>query len=196
MEIASSSAIANALRVGVNVVINQSRPVLEIYQEIHNNQRPPIEFSQMGHRGNSLPPTIHRFSDQFVSFTLVNIGGIRAENVLITTSGEFKREPPRDNLGERFGIEHAQMAPGQAMFLFRVELQDLWKYEADGTGAKRASGNKDEKLSFLVDYNGPDVGLNQLWRLPSKIGGRRQFRTTYIFHTLNVMGDLPPTRYA
>jgi hypothetical protein len=196
MEIASSSAIASALRVGVNVVINQSRPILEIYQEIHNNEGPPIEFPQTGHRGNPLPPMVHRFSDQFIAFTLVNIGGVRAENVLITTSGEFRREPPRDNLGERFGIEHVQMAPGQSMFLFRLELHDLWKYEPDGTGAQRASGNKDEKLSFLVDYNGPDVGLNRLRRLPSKIRGRRQFQTTYIFHTLNVMGDLPPKRYA
>src|SRR4029077_3097892 len=128
MEIASSSAIANALRVGVNVVINQQRPVLEFYQEIHNNEGPPIEFPQTGHGGRQLPPMIHRFGEQFVSFSLVNIGGRRAENVIINATGDFKRQAPRENLGERFGIEHAQMAPGQSIFLFRVEISDFWKY--------------------------------------------------------------------
>jgi len=193
----ATSAITTALRVGVNVVVSQQRPVLEIYQEIHNDEGPPIEIPQAGHAGNPLPPLIHRFSDQFVSFILVNIGGIRAENVIITTAGEFKRSAPRENLGERFGIEHAQMAPGQAMFLLRAELHDLWKYEPSGPDAERASGNKDERLIIHVDYNGPNAGLNRFWRLLSKFRSRRaQFRTTYVFHTLNVMGDLPPKRYA
>jgi len=161
MEIASSSAIANALRVGVNVVINQQRPVLEFYQEIHNHEGPPIEFPQTGHDGRQLPPMVHRFSDQFVSFTLVNIGGRRAENVIINTSGEFKRAPPRENLGDRFDIEHAQMAPGQSIFLFRVETSDFSKYGPVVNGASSPIGVKDEKLTLTVDYNGPNVGLNR-----------------------------------
>jgi hypothetical protein len=144
-----------------------------------------------------VPPESYRFSDQFISFTLVNIGGRRAENVIINAAGEFKRQPPRENLGERFGVEHAQMAPGQSIFLFRVEISDFWEYgEPDASGARIRSGNKDEKLTLTVDYNGPNVGLNRLWRIPSRLRSSHQYRTTYVFHTMNVMGDFPPIRRA
>ncbi len=192
MEVASS-AIASALRIGVNVIVNQNRPVLEFYHEMHNTTGPPVELEQRYVHGIALPASTHRFSNQFIAFTLINIGGIRAENVLIRVTGEFKRDAPRDNWGEKFGSEHAQMAPGQSIFLFRLDTFDLWKYPP---GGGQPIGNKEEKLILVVEYNGPASGLNWFFRLPSRIRRKQQFTTIHIFDPKNVMGDLPPVRYA
>jgi hypothetical protein len=192
MEVASS-AIASALRIGVNIIVNQNRPVLEFYHEVHNTQGPPVEFEQRNAHGMTLPASTHRFSEQYIAFTLVNIGGIRGENVLIRLTGEFKRDAPRGDWGEKFGNEHAQMAPGQSVFLFRLDTFDLLKYPP---GGGQPIGNKEEKLILVVEYNGPSSGLNWLFRLPSRIRRKSQYKTIYVFDPKNVMGDLPPVRYA
>lgn len=55
MEI-SSSALTGALRVGVQVVVGRKRPVLEIYQQLHNDFDPPFEIDLKDSAGR--PPVL------------------------------------------------------------------------------------------------------------------------------------------
>jgi len=114
----SSSAATGALRVGLQVISSCRRPVLEIYYELHNDFGPEI-VSRSRIAGESR----RRFQDIFVAFYVVNIGGMRAENVLLSFSGGFSR---KRSLGARFGTEIAQMAPGQVVHLFQLQQHDIF----------------------------------------------------------------------
>src|SRR5437867_4332799 len=95
----SSSALASTLRVGVNILVNQRRPVLEFYSEVHNKMGPPFDPNIAKGALRS-----YRTADQFIAFTLINTGSARAENVMLTAGGDFKR-PLQREWGPRFGVE-------------------------------------------------------------------------------------------
>jgi hypothetical protein len=180
----SASAIAGTLRVGLQVVVSQKRPVIEVYQETINQFGPEKVFGEGKDRQS------HRFQDIAISFVVVNIGAVRAENVVLTIGGSFERQPPL-KFGELFGHEIRQMAPGQAMFLFRLHASELNKYEDS-----KPIGLKDDRLTIRYQYNGPWSGLNRISRLPSWLRGRTQYRGEYEFHAKSVATDLPPPKYA
>ncbi len=94
MDIASS-ALSGAVRVGLQVVVSQKRPMLEIYQELRNEYAPPFEIE---HRDSTNTKVLrvekHRFQEIGIIITLVNIGGERAENVIFDLSGDFRRDEP------------------------------------------------------------------------------------------------------
>jgi hypothetical protein len=197
MEI-SSSALAGALRVGVQVIVGRRRPVLEIYQQLHNDFGPPFESDQRNSVGKTVRVQEHRFQDIFIDLTLINIGGDRAESVTFQVSGEFRREEPREKLPELFGATISQIAPGQTLYLMRIDSHDLNIYAPENPGdttAFKAVGIKSDTLEITIHYDGPDTVLNKFLRLPRRWRGLKQYSTTFVFSPTIFVGDLPPPRY-
>lgn len=184
----SSSAIG-VLRVGLQVVSNHRRPMLEIYSEVRNRIRCDTAEKRSGditEKRETKHPEI------FIQFSLVNIGGVRAEDVEVKLTGDFKRNPPRDFFGEIFDSEISQMAPGQAIHLFRIELGDLYNYSTvDG----KRQGIKDENFSVVVSYNASSSWLNYLLHLHRRIRGKKQYETRFAFNPKTACTDLPPVEY-
>lgn len=175
MELSSSAAVG-ALRVGIQVISNHRKPVLEVYYELHNDYGPEVT-SRSGIAGQST----HRFQKIFVSLSLINIGGVRAENVMLAMKGAYRRER---GLGSRFGTEIPQLAPGQIVHLFQLDQHDLFP------------DDKSCKFQIDAEYNAPWQGINRVIRISSRLRGEKQFRTVFSFNSDIVAGDLPPPRYA
>jgi hypothetical protein len=89
MEIATASAAANALRVGLNIAVGRNRPVIEFYYEVRNDYGPAI------------PEYEHRRQDISISIFAVNIGSLRAEDVLFKVATSFSEDLGRF-LGAKF----------------------------------------------------------------------------------------------
>ncbi|BFM06924.1 hypothetical protein [Halioxenophilus aromaticivorans] len=190
----SSSAITGAMRVGVQVVSSHKAPVLEIYHQVRNRFGPEFEYeTPKGVSGEATIKQKTRFQDIFVEFTLVNIGGSRAENIKLSISGVLRRNSPRESFGELFDVVIPQMAPGQSRFLFRFDDHDLNEYPE---GGGRPIGLKNESFTILMEYDSGKGILNWFLSLLSKLRGKRRFREEYTFFPQLVTGDLPPAEYA
>lgn len=197
MEI-SSSALTGALRVGVQVVVGSKRPVLEIYQQLHNDFDPPFKIDQKDSAGKTVRVDEHRFQNIFIDLTLINIGGDRAENVTFEVSGKFRRSKPRHKLPELFSASISQVAPGQTLYLMRIDNHDLNIYEpenADDPTVFKAAGIKKETLEIILHYDGPNTILNKFFRWPRRWRGLKQYATAFNFNPTVFIGDLPPPRY-
>ncbi|EGQ8221372.1 hypothetical protein O2V13_004766 [Vibrio parahaemolyticus] len=92
----SSSAISGALKAGVQVVSAQKRPVLDVYHRIHNLKHPRRDITS--HDDPSLVVGTTSRQQVFISFTLTNIGGERAENIKLTIGGNMIRPEPMKDL--------------------------------------------------------------------------------------------------
>lgn len=194
----SSSALTGALRVGVQVVVGRKRPVLEIYQQLHNDFDPPFEIDQRDSTGKIVRIDKHRFQNIFIDLTLINIGGERAENVTFEVSGEFRREKPREKLPELFSATIGQIAPGQTLYLMRIDNHDLNIYAPEkpsDTNVFRAAGIKKETLNIIIHFDGPNTILNKMLRWPRRLYGLKQYSTAFTFSPAIFIGDLPPPRY-
>ena len=187
----SSSAIG-AMRVGLQIVSSHRKPLIEIYHQVRNRFGPEIEVPLDESREH-----IHktRIQDIFIQFSMVNIGGERAENIKLSISGELKRNPPREEFGSVFENLYPQMAAGQIHYLFQFETSDLLEYEYKGN-VGTPKGLKKSKFTIVVEYDAAGGILNWLFSLPNKIKGKRRFRTEYIFYPQMVDGELPPAEYA
>ncbi len=189
----STAAVSSSLRVGLHVVSNYKRPVLEIYHQVCNKFGPEHEFDvPAGADGLKTTKYRTRFQDIFIQFILVNIGGVRAENVELSISGALQRHHPREDFGGSFKKPIPQFAPGQSHFLFRFDDHDLLQYP-EGGGSP--IGLKDESFTITVSYNAPRGILNWVLAIPSKLRGKRRFTTCYTFSPQFVAGDLPPAEY-
>lgn len=191
----SSSAIG-AMRVGVQVISSHRKPLIEIYHQVHNRFGPEQEYSlNSGHDG-AKPETLKiRHQEIFIQFTMINIGGERAENIKLSITGELKREPPLDDFGDIFNRIYPQIAPGQIHYLFQFRDHDLNNYVREGN-VGTPNGLKQSSFTITVEYDAPKGLLNWLLSIPSKIRGKRQFSNTYTFSPYMVSGDLPPAEYA
>jgi len=188
----STAAVSSSLRVGLHVVSNYKRPVLEIYHHVCNKFGPEQEFDVPAGSDNSKTAKFRtRFQDVFVQFTLVNIGGVRAENIELSISGALRRHHPRD-FGGSFKKPIPQFAPGQSHFLFRFDDHDLHEYP-EGGGSP--TGLKNESFTITVSYDASGGILNWILAIPSKLRGERRFTTCYTFSPQLVAGDLPPAEY-
>lgn len=190
----SSSAITGAMRIGVQVVSSHKAPVLEIYHQVRNRFGPEFEYEiPRGNSGEEMLKQKTRFQDVFVEFTLVNIGGSRAENIKLSLSGDLRRNSPRESFGELFDTLIPQMAPGQSRFLFNFDLHDFNKYP-EGGGSP--IGLKNDSFTILMEYDSGKGLLNWFLSLLSKMRGKRRFKAEYTFFPQLVAGDLPPAEYA
>jgi len=189
-----SSAITGSLKVGLQIASNYKRPVLEIYYQVRNRFGPEMEY-QISSDETGTGAKTHKAHHQeiFIQFTLVNIGGVRAENIELKINGKLKRHSPREDFGEIFNTVFAQMAPGQIHHLFSFDDHDLNVYP-DGGGS--STGIKSETFTITMSYNAPKGPLNWLFSLPASLRGKKQYTGTFTFSPSMVTGDLPPVEYA
>jgi hypothetical protein len=179
MEI-SSSVVTDALKVSIQVLSSHKRPLLEVYHQVHNRFGPANEMKI-------------RFQDIFVQFSLVNIGGERAENIKLSISGDLRKNKPMQDFGGSFRSIVPQLAPGQTHFLFRFADHDFNIYPE---GGGKPIGVKTSSFTITVEYDAPKGFINWFLALPSRIRCRRRFVTTYTFSPEMIAGDLPPEEYA
>lgn len=197
----SASAVTGSLRVGLQVVSNHKRPMLEIYHEVCNRMGPQQEFDvPSGVDRSETRKFKTRFQDIFIQFALANIGGVRAEDVDLQIEGTLKRHEPRGDFGGAFKTPIPQFGPGQVHFLFNFSDYDLWHYPDDvqsSDGARKPDGLKTGSFTITVSYNPPKGLINSplIW-LWSVFGKRKRYTTSYTFSTQLVAGDLPPIEYA
>jgi hypothetical protein len=175
MDIPVGAAIG-ALRASVQVISSHRRPLLDFYFQFHNDFDPEISVSS-----KVAGETKHRFQHVFVSFWVLNIGSVRAENASFALDGQIK---PDWKIGERFCTEFPQLAPGQSIFLFSLNQFELW------------DGEKPTEFGLRADYNAPKKGLNWLIRLLSPWRGKHQYSTPFRFSAAMVAGEIPPAKYA
>lgn len=191
---AASSAITGSLKVGLQIVSNYRRPVLEIYYQVRNRFGPKVEYHvPKGINGTETEPYKTRHQDIFIQFTLVNIGGVRAESIELNVTGELKRNSPRESFGDIFDTVISQMAPGQTHHLFSFDDHDLNNYP-EGGGSPL--GIKNETFTITMAYNSPKGVLNWFLSLPARLRGKKQHSNTFTFSPKMVVGDLPPAEYA
>lgn len=129
---------------------------------------------------------------------MINIGGERAESATFEVSGDFRREEPRHKLPELFGAKISQVAPGQTLYLMRIDSHDLNVYEPEKPGDTtvfKAVGLKKDTLEITIHYDGPNTILNKLLRWPRRWRGFKQYSTAFTFNPAIFIGDLPPPRY-
>ena len=169
--------------------------MLEVYHEVRNRFGPPEEFKiPRGSSGATAETHTHRFHDISIAFYLVNVGGTRAEDIVLRCAGDFMRNSPRGSLQENeiFGTPIPQLAPGQVLHLFRLDDHDLYKYPLEGG---RPTGMKDETFTIVATYNAPNRGLNRFGRTWQSLVGGKQYKDEYTFNPKVVRTDLPPAEY-
>lgn len=190
----STAAVSGSLKVGLHIVSNYKRPVLEIYHQVFNMFSPEeVLKTPVGLDGMKTRKLRTRFQDVFVQFSLINIGGVRAENIELNVSGSLRRNHPGLGFGGSFKKPIPQLAPGQVHYLFRIDAHDLLHYpEGDGM----PSGVKEDTFTITICYNPPPGILNWILGLSSRRKGKKRFTTTYTFSPQLVEGDLPPPQYA
>lgn len=190
----SSSAVTGTIRIGLQVLSSHRRPVIEIYHQLRNIYGPETEFHvPVGQSGSATRIEKTRSQEVIIQFFLVNIGSVRAENVKISTSGELKRSPPRDDFGKKANTVLPQLSPGQLHFLFKFDEFDLYEYpESGGTPI----GLKKALLTITSEYDPPKSMWNRFMTLPYRMLGKRRYKTVYIFSSDMVEGDFPPAEYA
>jgi hypothetical protein len=189
VEFASASATINALRVGLNIAVGRRRPEVEFYYQVHNEYKPPDEIPE---REVSVtkdfkfktPARTQRWHDIYVSLCAVNIGCVRAENVVFSVTNDFKR-----HLGREFGnvFKHPvrQMAPGQAAYLFRLEETELFP----------RNGEPEPDIMLEASYAAAPSWLNWPRQRWARFRKRGQYITTFAFSGRNIATDLPPPTY-
>ena len=196
----NTSAITGAMRIGVQVIVAQKRPVLEIYQQCRNQFGPEQQYELPANSSGTKTHTHRtRFQDIFIDLTLVNIGGDRAESVTFEIEGDFRRHPPRDNLPDIFSREIKQVSPGQSLYLMKVDEFDLLQYEYSEEGGQMVGmpvGMKDDTLKVTIHYDGPATLTNRVLRLWRRWRGLKQYSTEFLFDPKVFEGDLPPAEYA
>jgi hypothetical protein len=193
MEI-STASMAGPLRLALQVISNQRKPVIEVYWELRNVFRPPQEYDLIGIKGESTGKATHRFQDIFTEFALINIGGVRAEQVELELTGDFSYHMGMKKLSQIRIFRDAQipqLAPAQRLHLFRIDATDFFLY-SDGKNI----GAKQDTFTIIVRYDGPNKGLNRITRWWANVRGTHQYESSFIFDPRCLDGlDLPQGEY-
>jgi len=197
MEIGTST-LTGALRISLQVLVNRRRPLLEIYQQLHNRMAPEEEVGPIGDKSGERIKFRHQ--EIFVTLSIANIGSLRAENVSFVVSGSFKRDTIGGldrPIGKLLDATFAQIPPGQAFQITRLDDHELYNYEPEpgSTTAYRQAGIRMDKLIIDVHYDGPSTILNRLLRFRRRLIGKKQYQTHFEFDPQTVVGDLPPVEY-
>lgn len=191
----SSSAVTGSIKLALEVVTNQKRPVLEIYWEMRNQFGPPQDIATTNIAGDIIDKTTMRFQDIHLNFFLINIGGVRAENIDFELKGDFSYMMDNKELSDirLFRDERLpQFPPAQKLYLFRFDISDLQTYNSDG----KSSGLKQEAFTIRIRYNGPDNFINKLGLWWARIHHKHQYESTFTFSPRHLEGiDLPPVEY-
>jgi hypothetical protein len=187
VELPAGALASSSTRVVLQVIANHKSPELEVYHSVRNLlvMKQYLEKLVPGdpHVAYQMPS-----QDIFIEFVLVNIGAARAENVRLSIVGDF--DVGLSPLAERplFKETIPQVAPGQSLYLFRIDIERL--SEVDQTGSQGPL--KTVGFDLHVDYDGPCRGLNRIRRVITRIWKSRQYRREFRFVPANFGTDLPP----
>jgi hypothetical protein len=189
MEIISVGSVTGAMKIGLQVISNHKRPVLEIYYQLINELSEEFELPNTDTTQESIK---YRHKETGVIFYLVNIGGCRAENVVLDLSGELDRQEKRRSI-RNMGIFNniiPSIPPSQTILLMKLDEFDLYDEHSDN-GTPNAITNK--TLSIKFSYDGENQGLNKFflwWR--KKLGKKKQYTSIFRFIPKLLDGaDLP-----
>jgi hypothetical protein len=158
----------------------------EFYYNVHNERGSPVEVPERNIRVTeqfafTAPAQTHRFSDIYISFFAVNIGSVRAENIVFTLDGI---RPGKLDYRKIFGHQINQMAPGQSVYLMRLGQRDLYPNE----------GAPPDITLTAAYYAVPSI-LKWPHRMWAKLRKRSQYSTDFVFNGRNIATDLPPPQY-
>jgi len=121
----SLSSLTGALRIGVQVVSTAKHPVVEFYQTHFVRNHGENNFTSGMNRAGIQSAFKSDKLDQFVQFSVANIGTVRAENLKFTASSTIPMVGPSLDFGGMFVNVLSQLAPGQVIHLFRVDVRGL-----------------------------------------------------------------------
>lgn len=174
-----TSAATTGLRVALQVATSFKRPALEVYNQLRNVYAPPLNFAEHDSRGEISGMQQHRFSDMFFEISLVNIGGVRAENVLITHSGstEFFLGGHMPQVIQGFPI--TKIPPGQSILLLKLDALHQSHAKAP--------------FQLHIVFDAPNEGINRAMRLWSKFRKRSQYTYVYTFDPAQFDGAHVPS---
>ena len=178
------------MRVALQIISSNKNPHLEIYHQVRNIRSPEFEIPVKNAQGeNTNKVTKHRTSKQFIQFSLINIGGQRAENVKLTLDCDFTRHSGREIETSIFKEEINQIGTGQEWFLFSLDFHDLYN-KIDSKAIF-----KSEPLKIIAEYNPPSGFVNYIMSLPWKLRKKKRFTTEYILTPSLLDGEFPPTEF-
>jgi len=192
MDVPVSAAIGG-MRVALQVATAFRHPVLEVYANLRHTIGPEEDLGPMRTFNKEVAPSSRvRRSDVFVDFIVVNIGGVRAEDVQLSLRGDFTKRHKKklSSLAIFSGEPIAQMAPGQVLPLFRLDHDDLFPERAD-----EVPGDSQE-FTVEIRYSGPSAGLNWPLRKAHAVFKARQYRNVFTFSPKYLRGlDVPAPEY-
>ena len=155
-------AFTGAMKIGLQVVSNHKRPNLEIYYQVINELG---EESELSNPEAHQAPIKYRHRETGIAFYLVNIGGSRAENVILNLSGELDRQDNRRSI-RNMGIFNNVIPcipPSQTILLMKLDEFDLYDYLYDeDTGNGTTDGITSKTLSIEFSYDGENQGFNKI----------------------------------
>lgn len=174
---AASTAIGG-LRVALQVVSSIKRPMLEIYELLRNVQGPPLELDG----GEAVGTITTRFQSMFIDFTLVNIGGLPAEDVQLDFVGDGDSIVGKRVPAILLSGTIPRFPPGATRYLFQIYgHQDIIK-------------GKDFEIH--LKYDGPNSGFSRLLRIWYWLRNQRQYVHVYRFNAASYRdGILPHPEY-
>lgn len=184
----NTSAVSGAMKVGLQIVSASKRPSIEVFSELRKIDRPMMMFTGEETRQE-------RWTEEFVAFYAVNIGGRHAENISFDMSATKFERPDGHRWGPRIDAVVPVMSPGQTQFLFLLNIHEFNKMEwKDGVG--RPVGIKIDPINIIVRFDGPNSGLNRPLRCWfNGVLKRKQYEFRYSFNPLSLDGDYPPVEY-
>lgn len=184
----NTSAVTGVMKVGLQIVSALKRPSVEVFSELRKIDRPMMMFTGEETRQE-------RWTEEFVSFYAVNIGGRHAENVSFDMSATKFERPSPMQWGPRIDAVVPVMSPGQTQFLFLLMVHEFNEMEwKDGVG--KPVGIKTDPINIVVRFDGPNDGVNRVlrWWFNSVLK-RKQYEFRYSFNPQSLEGDYPPVQY-
>lgn len=178
----SSSVATGSLRVALQVVTNFRRPILEVYERLRNVSGPPIELPTHDSRGQIAGSQTHRFEDSFFDISLVNIGGVRAENVHVSFTGSSNMFPGARVPRIVADGSISKLPPGQSVLLLKIQSHHAM--------------NAKSGFRLTLDYDAPNEGIGRVLRAWARFRGRPQYTYIYAFDpSLYEGAHLPSPEY-
>jgi hypothetical protein len=191
----STAAVTGSARLVLQVVTGQRRPVIEFYFAVRHRVGPQEEFESRDSQGQN--PTTHRYRPQDLSLHIymVNIGGVRAENLRLELRGDLEYFSGYKRLSHMKifnGEAIPQFAPAQLLTICNVDVDDLFARDEKG----KVTGIRPETFEIVAHYDGPKVWLNRPGRSWAQIRRRKQYRSEFRFDAACLEGlDVPPAEY-
>ncbi len=175
-----STTAISVIKTSLQVISNLKYPQLEVYYEFKRIATPQNINGQK-----------HYFTDSFIQFYLINIGGCRAENIQIKFFGDdtyfFNKKIPNIVNGEI--IE--QIPPAQVIPIMKLLEYELFEYIPNENSNSFSRGElKKTFIELEINFDAPKSFLNYiLKRLTFK---ERRYTQNFIFNASILNNSMLP----